>query len=195
VDSAAASALLGQLDPALWLVTARAGPRRGGLVATFVSQASIVPAASRMLVGVARQHFTWDLIDASRAFALHLLGEDNLDWVWRFGLQSGREVDKFDGLAWTAGATASPLLAGSLGWLDCKVEDRLNTGDRTIFLGEVVDARLSRTAPVLTATRMLERASADQRRQLKDLMTRDSAVDAEGIRAWRSLIASRRQEK
>src|SRR5437660_1430678 len=89
VNSEAAAALFRKLDRELWLVTASAGGRRGGLIATFVSQASIVPELPRTILGLAKQHHTWGLIEASGVFALHLMGEEQLDWVWRFGLQSG----------------------------------------------------------------------------------------------------------
>ena len=93
----AAGALFQRLDREIWVVTARAGDRRGGLIATFVNQASIVPESPRMIVGLAQQHYTWSLIEASGGFALHLLSVAQLDWVWRFGLQSGRDCDKLDG--------------------------------------------------------------------------------------------------
>ena len=75
MNSAAASTLFRRLDPEIWVVTARDGARQGGLIATFVSQASIVPELPRMILGIARQHHTWALIEASGAFALHLIGE------------------------------------------------------------------------------------------------------------------------
>src|SRR5262249_32598631 len=136
-----ALAVIGDLDRELWILTARAGPRAGGLVATFVSEASIVPELPRVLVGLARQHGTWELVEASGAFALHLIGVEHLDWVWRFGLRSGRDTDKFRGLEVQTGATGSPLLEGALGWLDCRVETRMETGDRTVYLAEVLAAR------------------------------------------------------
>src|SRR4051812_18363617 len=112
----ASAALLARLDRELWVVTARDGVRRGGLVATFVSQASIVPDLPRMLVGVARQHFTWGLIEASGAFALHLVRPDQVDWVWRFGLKTGRETDKLDGLETEVRASGAPILSAAPGW-------------------------------------------------------------------------------
>src|SRR5579884_862757 len=114
------SDLLSSLDRELWLITAAAGDRQGGLVATFVSPASIVRELPRVLVGLARQHHTWELVEASGAFALHRVGEEQADWVWRFGLQTGRAADKLHGLAWQPGRTGSPLLADALGWLDCR---------------------------------------------------------------------------
>ena len=79
------ASLFARTDRQLWLLTAAAGGRRGGLIATFVGQASIVPDLPRVVVGIARQHHTHELVEASSAFALHLLGEEHLDRVWRFG--------------------------------------------------------------------------------------------------------------
>jgi flavin reductase (DIM6/NTAB) family NADH-FMN oxidoreductase RutF len=185
VNAAAIADLFAQLDPPLWLVTAAAGPRRGGLVASFVSPASIVPDLPRVLVGVAKQHYTWQLIEASGAFALLLLGEGQLDWVWRFGLGSGRAADKLAGLDWRPLPTGAPLLTGAPGWLSCRVEGRLDTGDRTAYLAEVLDGELTRPGPPLTLKWMLQLAPAERLRELREGMERDSAVDAAAIRAFR----------
>src|SRR5438105_6132875 len=98
VDLSAAGSLFARLDREIWLVTSQADGRRGGLIATFVNQASIVPDMPRVVVGLAKQHHTWELVQASGVFALHLLGQRHLEWVWRFGLSSGRQGDKFAGL-------------------------------------------------------------------------------------------------
>jgi flavin reductase (DIM6/NTAB) family NADH-FMN oxidoreductase RutF len=181
----AAASLFARLDRELWLITARAGARRGGLVATFVSQASIAPELPRVAVGVARRHHTWGLIEAAGAFALHLFGEDRLDWVWHFGTRSGRDFDKLDGLAHDPAATGSPVLRDALGWLDCRVEDRLDTGDRTLYLAEVVGAGSSRAGAPLTAKRLLQLAPPEKLRELRGQLAHDAALDAEAIRAWR----------
>jgi flavin reductase (DIM6/NTAB) family NADH-FMN oxidoreductase RutF len=173
------------LDRELWLVTARHGRRRGGLIATLVNQASIVPDLPRVLLGLARQHYTHELVEASGAFALHLLGEEHLDWVWRFGLHSGRDQDKLSGLAVTEKATGSPVLMDARAWLDCRVEARLETGDRTVYLAEILDGDTLRPGPVLTSRRMLQLAPADKLHQLKESLVRDGRNDAEAIRAWR----------
>jgi flavin reductase (DIM6/NTAB) family NADH-FMN oxidoreductase RutF len=175
------------LDRELWLLTSRSGARRGGLIATFVNQASIVPAMPRVAAGVARQHFTWELIEASGAFALHLLGEEHLEWVWHFALQSGRDVNKLANLAAVEKVTGSPVLADAVAWLDCRVEARLETGDRTVYLAEALAGDRVRSQPVLTFQRMLQLAPPDRLRRLKELMARDGLVDAEAIAAWRSM--------
>jgi flavin reductase (DIM6/NTAB) family NADH-FMN oxidoreductase RutF len=186
MDYAEISALFADLDRELWLATAAAGAHRGGLIATFVSQASIVPELPRVLVGIARQHYTWQLIEQTGTFALHLLGDEHLPWVWRFGLQSGRHGDKLDGIATREGKTGSPLLPGALAWLEARVEGRLDTGDRTIFLGEVLDGQWQRQARPLTLQRLLQLAPSEKLQEMKEQMTRDRAVDAAAIRAWRN---------
>jgi flavin reductase (DIM6/NTAB) family NADH-FMN oxidoreductase RutF len=185
MDIPAIANVFARLDPPIWLVTAASGLRRGGLIATFVNQASIVPTMPRVLLGLARQHFTWELIQASRDFGLHLLTEDHLDWVWRFGLRSGRADDKMEGLRLESQA-GPPLLADALAWLHCRVETSLDTGDRTIFLGEVLDGRVRSSAPALTMKRALELAPAEKLHELKDSLQRDAAVDAAAIEAWRT---------
>jgi flavin reductase (DIM6/NTAB) family NADH-FMN oxidoreductase RutF len=181
-----AASVFGRTDRELWLLTAAAGGRRGGLIATFVSQASIVPDLPRVIVGIAKQHHTHGLIESAGAFALHLLGDEHLDWVWRFGLRSGRDGDKLAGLPATAGISGSPILTGALGWLDCRVEARLDTGDRTVYLAEVVKGESLREGAPLTAMRMVELAPPERLRELKEQMARDIAIDAAAIRAWRA---------
>jgi len=175
-----------EVDPVIWLVASRSGNASGGLIATFVNQASIVPESPRMLIGLSRQHHTWGLIEASGAFALHLVDEEHLDWVWRFGLQSGRNADKLVGMNFKLGATGSPLLTEARSWLDCRVEARLNTGDRTVYLAEVVEAYHRTRSPILTVQRLLQLVPADKLQLLNELHERDAAVDAQAIRAWRN---------
>lgn len=174
------------VDPLLWVVTAQAGPQRGGLIATFVQSVSIVPEDPRILIGIACHHHTWKLIDSSRAFALHLIAEDLLDWVVRFGLCSGWESDKFVGLAATAGACGSPMLEGAPLSLQCTVETSMESGDRTIYLARVVAADERPGKVPLRQKRMLACLSGDQRDLLLRNLIRGRQLDAAAIAKWRT---------
>jgi flavin reductase (DIM6/NTAB) family NADH-FMN oxidoreductase RutF len=184
-----ADELLRSEDPLLWIVTARSGKSVGGLVATFVSSASIVSECPRVVVGLARTHHTWQLVEETGAFALHLFTEDRMDWVRDFGMRSGREHDKLAGLNWHGGATGSPLLDDALGWLDCRVETQMETGDRTVYLAEVVDARVLNPGKPLTLKRLPAIASAEELQELKRQRAEDAVFDAEVIRMWRAMRA------
>jgi flavin reductase (DIM6/NTAB) family NADH-FMN oxidoreductase RutF len=185
MDVAQIGQVYAQLDPPIWLVTAADGGRRGGFIATTVAQASIVDVMPRQLITVNQRHHTHELIEASGAFAMHLIDETQLDLIWRFGLQSGRDVDKLAGLTFHAGATGSPLLADAVAWLDCRVESRMDSGDRTIYLAGVVDGRLQRAGPPLTNRRFFAIAPPDKQRILSEQYDRDARLDAAAIQRWR----------
>jgi flavin reductase (DIM6/NTAB) family NADH-FMN oxidoreductase RutF len=178
--------LFERFDREVWIVTAAHAGRRAGLVATFVAAASIVPEMPRIIAGIARTHETWKLIDASGAFAVHLVEESQTDLVWRFGLQSSRDVDKFAGLQVATAVTGSPILGEALAWLDCRVETRIETGDRTVFLGEVLDGRSHGHARLLSLQRLLALASPDQKNILREQMAADASRDADVISRWRT---------
>lgn len=185
MDVTAAATLFAWLDREVWLVTSSFEGQRGGLIATFVSPASLVPELPRVLVCLAKPHRTWELVEGSGRFAMHLLGEGDLELVWRFGLASGRDGDKFDGLETETSATGCPLLPQAVGWLDCKVEASLDIGDRTVFVGEVIEGRVTNFAPPLTARRLGELAPASRLAEMGRRRHADSYRDAEAIRAWR----------
>ena len=72
-----------------------------------------------------------------------------------------------------------------MAWLECRVEARLNTGDRTVYLAEVLAGGRERDTAILTMRRLIELAPPEKLRELKAGLERDAAVDAAAIRAWR----------
>ena len=178
--------VLGLADRAAWIITARHGDDMGGLVATFVSNASLVPALPRLTAGIARHHHTWELIQRSRSFAAHLVDESHCELIWRFGLGSGRRSSKLAGVAWRPGQSGSPVLEDALAWLDCSVEAELDIGDRTIFVGRVVDGNVTSPGDPLTANRIFELAGEERLERLQEERHRDEQIDAAAILAWRA---------
>lgn len=183
-DVAAINQVFPLTDRELWLVTAQADHVRAGLIATFVNQASIVPEIPRVVVGLAKQHHTAQVVARSGRFVLHLLTEEQIDIVWRFGLRSSRHVDKWMGIVSTETA-CGPRIANALAWLECRVEAALDTGDRTVHLAAVEAGAVLRAGTPLTMRRLLALASAERLRDLRAGLERDAAIDAAAITAWR----------
>ena len=61
----------------------------------------------------------------------------------------------------------------------------MDTGDRTLYLAEVLDAHMMQTATPLTVKRLLELAPADKLRQMNLAMERDIDLDRAAILEWR----------
>ncbi len=125
----------------LVVVTAAQGDKLNGQVALAALPASIVVEKPRVLIELWQNNLTHDLIQASSAFCLHLLREDQLETVRDFGFYHGQERNKFSQVAYNQGQLGSPRLEDCLGWLDCRVIHLLSTEDMTVFIGEVVVAR------------------------------------------------------
>jgi hypothetical protein len=103
-----------------------------------------------------------------------------------FGVGSGRDRNKLSGYAVEYAKTGTPLLSDALGWLDCRVETTLDTGDRTVYVAEIVAARSIVDEPPLTVRELLRIAPPDRLKEIDALRQRDSARDAQAILEWRA---------
>lgn len=107
-------------------------------------QTSFLPRLVAISVGKTR--FSHKLITESREFVLAVPGEDLAEAVRICGSSTGRSVDKFKKTRLRrvpAKKVAPPLIGECIANNECKVVATLDTGDHTIFIGEVVAAHLS----------------------------------------------------
>ena len=79
----------------------------------------------------------WPDIRSSGTFCVNVLADDQGDLCWRFA-KSGLE-DQFAGIDWRpSNATGSPILAGSIAWIDCSIEGVVDAGDHHFVIGRVL---------------------------------------------------------
>ena len=159
----------------VWIVTSSVGERRGGLVATWVSRASLDSDRPAVLIGIAPNHYTAEIIDSSKAFALHLITREQIDIAWNFAIGSGRIRDKFANIDATTGQTGSPILTRCLAWIECQVFARLPSGDRTYYWADVVAAENFADDVPLRERDLIEAASKEQ----LELLRHDRGSDIE----------------
>jgi 3-hydroxy-9,10-secoandrosta-1,3,5(10)-triene-9,17-dione monooxygenase reductase component len=90
----------------------------------------------------------WPLIQRSGRFCVNFLAEDQAAVS---DVMASRGVDKFAGVKWTPSqATASPVIDGVLGYVDCCIHAVHAGGDHCIVIGRVLDlAVLSDKRPLL----------------------------------------------
>ena len=110
-------------------------------MAVAVAAASIVPDRPRVIIQLYKTNLSHDMVLSSGAFAVNFLREDQLELIGDFGLVSGRDKDKLEGVDKTAGASGSPLFADCFGYLDCRVINAMDGGDMTCFLADVLDGK------------------------------------------------------
>jgi uncharacterized repeat protein (TIGR04076 family) len=120
------------------VITTRFGEKLNGMSACWVNRSADQPFL--VMASIWKENFSHDLIKEGGLFAVHILRNDQVDVARHFGKQSGRKVDKFARIPYRIGKTGSPILADCLAYLDCRVVRAMESGDHTIFVGEVQDA-------------------------------------------------------
>lgn len=84
----------------------------------------------------AKTSTSWPGIRDSGSFCINILAADQREICDGFARSGG---DKFAGLDWRVGPTGSPVLSGTLGYVDCRLEAEHDAGDHTIAIGRVVE--------------------------------------------------------
>ena len=79
-------------------------------------------------------------------FAVSILAEDQFEESGRF---ASRRDDKFDGVDVNRTWCGLPVIAGSSAWLHCRTVSRVEGGDHTIYIGEVLRFERSKRRPLV----------------------------------------------
>jgi flavin reductase (DIM6/NTAB) family NADH-FMN oxidoreductase RutF len=113
----------------------------GMTVSSFTSLSLTPP---QVLVSLARNTRTHDLITKSHAFGVTVLGADQQEISDRFAGRVADELDRLAGIETINLATGVPLIKDGIAHFDCIVKTTIGSGTHTIFIGEVL---ATRTAP------------------------------------------------
>jgi flavin reductase (DIM6/NTAB) family NADH-FMN oxidoreductase RutF len=124
----------------VYVVTTRLGEKINGMTAAWVSQVSLRPLL--VMVSIAPSRYSHTLIKESGIFAINVLTGEQAELGKRFGYKSGRQIDKFAGLDYITAATGAPILPQAHAYLDLKLVHTFAAGDHTLFVGEVVEAKI-----------------------------------------------------
>ncbi len=130
----------------LYIVTVSADDTKNAMPASWVSQVSYDP--PRIMVAVKKTRRTHDMLRAAGAFG-RMVGPKGKEKD--FGSYKGQDPEKkFDGRAVAAGKDGVVLLTEYLTTFELALVDTVDAGDHTLFIGEVVSARVS--SPDVPAT-------------------------------------------
>jgi flavin reductase (DIM6/NTAB) family NADH-FMN oxidoreductase RutF len=126
------------------VVTAIDGEGRPrGFTANSFTSVSLDPPL--VLVCIARTTGSYPLFSRTAHFAINILSEEQRPISSRF---ASKDVDKFAQVQWRPGHTGSPLIAGTVAWLDCRAEQQIDAGDHLILVGRVLDFQHSAQTPL-----------------------------------------------
>lgn len=171
------------LSYGVFMVSTKAGEVANGCITNTCIQVASNPV--RIAISVLNSNYTCDLIKESGIFAVSILDNDcTFETIKHFGFQSGRDVDKFGNITPPTDCNDVPYL----GWQSCavisgKVVEQHDLGTHTLFIAEVVDAKvLSDKEPITYAKYQNEIKPKNNAASVKE--------DGKKIVGWRCKICN-----
>lgn len=115
------------------------GAKHGVTVNAFASL-SLEP--TLVIVCIAESSQSHDFLTNRPSFAINVLARGQEPLAERFAGRAPLVGPAFDGVAYSEGVGGSPLIDGSVAWIECDREAVYPGGDHSILVGAVVDARV-----------------------------------------------------
>ncbi len=122
--------------------------RPTGCTANSAMQITSEPAT--IAISINHTNYTNQCIQKAGKFAISILGENSEpSIIGTFGFQSGKEVNKFDSVAYALKGYM-PVVTDACAYITCDVIDKMETDTHTVFLGRVTDCDVLKQDDAMT---------------------------------------------
>jgi len=155
-DSQQQRKIMGAFATGVTVASTRIGDDTWGMTANGITSLSLDPPL--VLLAVQKDAASHGKFKAGGCFALNILTTEQQDLSDRFAFKGPKD---FSDLAFTTAETGAPILADSLGWVDCRVTQVLDGGDHDIFIGEILAGEVGSGEPLLYCNGKYGRLSSD----------------------------------
>jgi len=118
----------------------------GLTVSSFTSVSLFPPLVSVCLADSNRSSET---IASTGRFAVSILGEEQSDVSNVFAMPGRVPTPDFGAIPTALTRDGLPVLADAVSWLQCRVHERVQAGDHTVWIGEVEQAESREGSPLL----------------------------------------------
>jgi len=138
------------LSYGLFVLTTREGEKDSGCIINTAQQISSDPLTIGITVN--KQNYTHDMILCSKKFCVSVIDESaDFELFKRFGFQSGRTTDKFQGMEIHRTENGLPYVMQSCNaFFSCSVLQTVDCGTHTLFIARVSEAQVLSDRPSAT---------------------------------------------
>ncbi len=151
IDNGNDPTALFKLTYGLFVVSAKEGEKDNGCITNTAIQVASAP--NRIALAINKANFTHDMILRTRLFNISVLTEDaTFDLFTRFGFQSGRNTDKFDGFADKARSANGVyyLTRAANAMFSGQVMQAVDCGSHTLFIADIMQSATLSDRPSVT---------------------------------------------
>jgi flavin reductase (DIM6/NTAB) family NADH-FMN oxidoreductase RutF len=143
-DEARFKEVLGHFATGVTVVTAMEEGEPVGFTCQSFASLSLEPPL--VALAPAKSSTSWPRIAKAGAFCVNILSDRQEALCRVFAVSGG---DKFVGVGWRAGVLGTPVLEGSLAWVECELGIIHDAGDHELVTGRVVDVGMGEGKPLL----------------------------------------------
>ncbi len=93
-----------------------------------------------------------ETIDYSEKFTIHILSQNQKDWVKKFAKESTIDNGKINGITFEKKDDVL-ILPDTIGYIECSLEKSINNGDHTLHIGKVIAAKNSNSNAIPLCTK------------------------------------------
>ena len=129
--------------PAYLIVSKKPGNGYNVMAASWVTPVSEEPPL--VMVTVSKEAYSNKLIREAGEFTINVMGAEHVDIVYKAGSISGKDVDKWSILGLKPLdplKITTPGIDGAYGVIECIVENAIEAGESTLFIGRIVSIRV-----------------------------------------------------
>ena len=139
-----------KLSCGLYIISSSYEDKISGCVANTLQQVTSSPV--QLSITLNKENYTEQLIEKSGKFNAVVISQNiDMDEIRRFGFQSGKDIDKYEGIAHREDRQQIPYVSEhTCAYYTCKVVSHLDVGSHVIFVGEVVDMEVLSEEEVMT---------------------------------------------
>lgn len=133
----------------LYIVSSADGDKPNGQVVNTVFQLTASP--PRIAASINKSNLTHDYVVKSGLYTVSVLAQDApMPFIGLFGFRSGRDMNKFEKAAYKTLAGCPAVTENALAIAAVKVEQAVDVGTHTLFIGQVVAAEPLKDGAPLT---------------------------------------------
>ena len=141
-----------KLTYGLFVLTSADGDKDNGCITNTAIQVTSEP--NRIAIAVNKANFTHDMMKKAGKFNISVLSQKaSFDTFKRFGFQSGRDVNKFEGYEGNFKRAENGILyvtEGTNAFLSAKIYETMDLGTHTLFIADVTDMEVLDSASSCT---------------------------------------------
>lgn len=141
---------LSDMTYGLFIVGSKDGEKVNAMIANSVFQVTAEP--PKIAIALNKQSLTHDYIKSCGLFCVQAIAQGaDMIFLGNFGFRTGKNYDKFAKVSYELSAQGLPIvLDNTLSWLEVKVNQTIDLGTHTMFIGLAEESRIIKEGKPLT---------------------------------------------